>query len=58
MSDQFNIANLPYVKYGADILQDRNYQFKIIKDEIKLLYDKLNEFKNQLTFQQAVIHHA
>eukprot|EP00347_Sterkiella_histriomuscorum_P012541 403368178 len=51
--NQFNIANLPYVKYGPEILQDRNYQFKIIKDEMSILYDKCIEFRTKLTYKYS-----
>ncbi len=52
--NQFNIANLPYVKYGPEILQDKNYQFKIVKDELSIIQEKLIEFKTMLTFKYSV----
>ena len=52
--NQFNIANLPYIKYGPEILQDENYQFKIIKDELNILFDKTIEFRTMLTYKYSV----
>ena len=54
--NQFNIANLPYIKYGPEILQDENYQFKIIKDELNILFDKTIEFRTMLTYKYSVIY--